>query len=70
MVAFVYTVVPFLICRGESCFGNTDGEWHSPCKLWGGDGYVISPPPPNTLKPLSLPISLATLSFSLSNNFP
>ncbi|XP_063689719.1 E3 ubiquitin-protein ligase RNF19B-like [Bolinopsis microptera] len=24
MIAFVYTVVPFLICRGESCLGNSD----------------------------------------------
>ncbi|KAL5249433.1 hypothetical protein ACHWQZ_G018327 [Mnemiopsis leidyi] len=24
MIAFVYTVVPFLICRGESCLGNTE----------------------------------------------
>ena len=26
MIAFVYTVVPFLICRGESCFGNANGK--------------------------------------------
>jgi len=24
MIAFVYTVVPFLICRGETCLGNGD----------------------------------------------